>query len=316
VYRPFAQYSPSDSKLDGRNTSHKVSLEYGALDHYIQLSRTICFDAAIQVARISHCHRKRFNTCRTSVTSIQHVGTAATALIASIARLNDSLEQIYPLQHLRALTDYLREMAYTYRPAKHMLDVLGPVINGFGWNIDNQMDLVTQKSSQNPSSAPPTLSTEPRRTPTESLYTRTESDDADIAMPEATSNTLKPMDVSFNAAGRPESMSQMKSTLPVSNHHGQDFGPYDAVMMLSPQSDLMQHFTGPQADRPFLMDHTPLVGPLPMPSAMESAFGKTNSVYCGAVSAFSHRLSSLSTEDPAEQLSWDDIFRQMGESAG
>lgn len=317
AYRGFAQYSLPDCQLDGMSTNHKVSLEYGALGHYIQLSRTICFDGAIQVARIAQCHRKRFHTCRTAVASMQHMGTAATALIAAIARLTDPLEQMYPLQHLRTLTDSLEDMAHTYRPAKHMLGVLNPVINGFGWNTDHPMDLVTHISSQSQPVALSTISTESRRTPTESLATRAESHDTDMSILESSSNTFKLMDVSLNTGSRPQTMSQIRSTPVTSYHHDHDFNAFDAAMMLSPQSDLMKQFTGPQTDRQVLAEYTALQArSLPLPETMESTYGKTSNVQCGTVAAFSHRPASLPTVDLAEQLSWDDIFRQTGDNIG
>lgn len=285
------------------------------MDHHIQLSRTISFDAAIQVARISQCQRKCFNTCRTAVSSMQQIGTAATALIASIARLNDPLEQVYPLQHLRVLMDSLGEMAYSYPPAKRMLNVLDPVINDFGWTIESRTGRVAQKSPENQPTAQAALSIESRLTPTDSLITRAESHDADMAMLEFSSNTLKPMEVSFEATGRLNAMSQALSTPGVGYHHDQDFATFDAALMLTPQSDFMQHLTGPQADRPALPNHTPLLeGSLPMPGSIQSSFGKIGNAHCGSICVSSHRLSPPSTADLAEQLSWDDIFRQTIES--
>ena len=111
------------------------------VDHYSTLSRTICFDNAIRVARIFQIHRKRFDTRQIFVTGIQHAGTAATALIAAITQIRDLEERVRPLQHLRILADALKAMSPTYQPAERMFNVLEDVCLEAGWDLQQLPEL-------------------------------------------------------------------------------------------------------------------------------------------------------------------------------
>ena len=113
----------------------EVGEEEPNLDHYSTLSRTICFENAIRVARIFQIHRKRFDTRQIFVTGIQHAGTAATALIAAITQIRDPEERVRPLQHLRILSDALKAMSPTYHPAERMFNVLEDVCLEAGWDL-------------------------------------------------------------------------------------------------------------------------------------------------------------------------------------
>ena len=126
--------------MEGEDLREEAGIKYGGSNHFTRLSRAICFDNAIQVARIFQCSRQRFKTRQIFVTGMQHAGTAATALIAAIALIKDPAERISPLQHLRILAKALKDMACTYRPAERMLNVLEHVIRDFGWEIDNLTD--------------------------------------------------------------------------------------------------------------------------------------------------------------------------------
>ena len=119
----------------------EVGEEAPHVDHYSTLSRTICFDNAIRVARIFQIHRKRFDTRQIFVTGIQHAGTAATALIAAITQIRDAEERIRPLQHLRILADALKAMSPTYQPAERMFNVLEDVCLEAGWDLQQLPEL-------------------------------------------------------------------------------------------------------------------------------------------------------------------------------
>ena len=119
----------------------EVGDEAPNVDHYSTLSRTICFENAIRVARIFQIHRKRFDTRQIFVTGIQHAGTAATALIAAITQIRDSDQRIRPLQHLRILADALKAMSPTYQPAERMFNVLEDVLIEAGWDLQQLPEL-------------------------------------------------------------------------------------------------------------------------------------------------------------------------------
>jgi hypothetical protein len=115
----------------------KISLQYGAFNHYLQLSRIICFDAAIAVARIFQQRRTRFDSHHMFGTAMQHAGTAATALLAATAIIKTPAERVLPLQHLQILTDSLKDMSHTYQPAERMVKVLEHATYGLDWKVGN-----------------------------------------------------------------------------------------------------------------------------------------------------------------------------------
>jgi len=67
------------------------------------------------------------------ITGLDHAGTAATALIAGIASMNDSSERVVPLQYLQAMRDAMKSMSSTYKAAERMSNVLDKVFEDPGW---------------------------------------------------------------------------------------------------------------------------------------------------------------------------------------
>ncbi|CAK7236305.1 hypothetical protein SCUCBS95973_009561 [Sporothrix curviconia] len=98
-------------------------------DSRTTLSRSICTQQAIRVARIFWQHRLRFDGRRICVTGIQHAGTAAIALIAALAyqQSNDADRRSY-LGYLEILSYALTDMSHTYSPASRMDDLLKAVL--------------------------------------------------------------------------------------------------------------------------------------------------------------------------------------------
>ncbi|CAK7236939.1 hypothetical protein SBRCBS47491_009807 [Sporothrix bragantina] len=98
-------------------------------DSRTTLSRSICTQQAIRVARIFWQHRQRFDGRRICVTGIQHAGTAAIALIAALAyqQSNDADRRSY-LGYLEILSYALTDMSHTYQPASRMDDLLKAVL--------------------------------------------------------------------------------------------------------------------------------------------------------------------------------------------
>lgn len=97
-------------------------------DSRTSLSRSICTQQAIRVARIFWQHRQRFDGRKIFVTGIQHAGTAAIALIAALAyQRNDADRRTY-LGYLEILSDSLDDMSHTYHPAGRMDGLLKAVL--------------------------------------------------------------------------------------------------------------------------------------------------------------------------------------------
>ncbi|OAA62748.1 Transcription factor [Niveomyces insectorum RCEF 264] len=98
-------------------------------DSRTTLSRSICMQQAIRVARIFWQHRQRFDGRRICITSIQHAGTAAIALIAALAyqQSSDADRRSY-LGYLEILSYALVDMSHTYQPAQRMSDLLTAVL--------------------------------------------------------------------------------------------------------------------------------------------------------------------------------------------
>lgn len=97
-------------------------------DSRASLSRSICTQQAIRVARIFWQHRQRFDGRKIFVTGIQHAGTAVLALIAALAyQRSDSDRRMY-IGYLEILSDALGDMSHTYHPAGRMDDLLKAVL--------------------------------------------------------------------------------------------------------------------------------------------------------------------------------------------
>ncbi|KAF4120118.1 Fungal trans [Geosmithia morbida] len=92
------------------------------------LSRSICTQQAIRVARIFWQHRQRFDGRKIFVTGIQHAGTAVIALIAALANHCNEADRRTYMGYLEILSGALADMSYTYHPAGRMNDLLGAVM--------------------------------------------------------------------------------------------------------------------------------------------------------------------------------------------
>ena len=156
LHRPWAKYGGTGS--DGTSTNshpspesssssahhadasiqHHMSITNGALglgdpqtivdDSRTSLSRSICTQQAIRVARIFWQHRQRFDGRKISVTGIQHAGTSAIALIAALAHQTSDSERRSYLGYLEILSSAIGDMSYTYQPADRMDDLLKAVL--------------------------------------------------------------------------------------------------------------------------------------------------------------------------------------------
>ncbi|RBR01298.1 hypothetical protein VDGD_01189 [Verticillium dahliae] len=160
LHRPWAKYGASG---DGASTgSHpspeahapqtphdRAALPFGAIntatdphllglgmgdphsmvdDSRTSLSRSICTQQAIRVARIFWQHRQRFDGTKIFVTGIQHAGTAATALIAALAHNASPTDRSTYLGYLEILACAVSDMSHTYHPAARMDTLLQAVL--------------------------------------------------------------------------------------------------------------------------------------------------------------------------------------------
>lgn len=124
LHRPFARYGDiQSSNSDGNMEDYTAQPNM----HLSAMSRTICTQHAVRIARIFWQHRQRFDTRRIFVTGLQHAGTAATALVAALASLKDSSRDAN-MHYLETLGAALEDMSETYQPAERMSAVLQVVI--------------------------------------------------------------------------------------------------------------------------------------------------------------------------------------------
>ncbi|KAF4985548.1 hypothetical protein FDECE_16491 [Fusarium decemcellulare] len=97
-------------------------------DSRTSLSRSICTQQAIRVARIFWQHRQRFDGRKIFVTGMQHAGTAAIALIAALAYQRNEPDRRTYVGYLEILSDAVGDMSHTYHPASRMDDLLKAVL--------------------------------------------------------------------------------------------------------------------------------------------------------------------------------------------
>lgn len=156
LHRPWAKYdTASDGTSTGShpspqspasaphhnnaaNTQNHMSITNHALglgdpqsivdDSRTSLSRSICTQQSIRVARIFWQHRQRFDGRKICVTGIQHAGTSAIALIAALAHQTSEAERRSYLGYLEILSTAISDMSYTYQPAARMDELLTAVL--------------------------------------------------------------------------------------------------------------------------------------------------------------------------------------------
>ncbi|KAF2732338.1 hypothetical protein EJ04DRAFT_441202, partial [Polyplosphaeria fusca] len=105
----------------------QTPVRHSGSTHFSALSRSVCVANAVEVASIISHYRARFPIQRVFVTGLQHVGTAATALMAEVSTLQadpDAAEPMHILGHLKELRDAMRDMQHMYQPANLMATVV------------------------------------------------------------------------------------------------------------------------------------------------------------------------------------------------
>ncbi|KAH7115887.1 fungal-specific transcription factor domain-containing protein [Dendryphion nanum] len=134
---------------------------YSGTTHFSTLSRSVCVSNAVQVAEIVGLYRRRFKIQQIFVTGLQHVGTAATALMAEISILQTAAdheinERARLLENLKDLKESMEDMSDMYQPATLMATVVGHFIRDSG-DVASSLppDLPTAGTSKQPIIIPP-----------------------------------------------------------------------------------------------------------------------------------------------------------------
>ncbi|KAM7221981.1 fungal-specific transcription factor [Rhypophila decipiens] len=146
LYRPWAKYGPIT--LEGLNggyhtppasqnqTPPRDGFNHGlgssgsiSSEGRVALSRRMCTQHAVRVARIFWHHRHRgFDGTKISVMGIQHAGTSALALMASLANHSPDLDQRSNLSYLHVLSTAIYDMSRVYQPAARMYQHLKAIL--------------------------------------------------------------------------------------------------------------------------------------------------------------------------------------------
>ncbi|KAL1841902.1 hypothetical protein VTJ49DRAFT_6424 [Mycothermus thermophilus] len=141
LHRPWAKYGPllsldgaaagrypspeSPTTEDGTATgfpSWMASLQHH--DNRASMSRSMCTQHAIRIARIFWHHRQRFDARRVPLAATQHAGTAALALMAALAHKSAELDHQSNLRYLQVLSAAIYDMSHLYQPAARMYQLL------------------------------------------------------------------------------------------------------------------------------------------------------------------------------------------------
>ncbi|KAF2265058.1 hypothetical protein CC78DRAFT_515860 [Lojkania enalia] len=142
LHRTFTTHS-----TDPQDTAH-----HNESIHFSSLCRHTCVSNAVQVAEIISMYRKRFPIKRMFVTGLQHIGTAATSIMAEISMIHSeqqSLERERLVKHLADLKMSLEEMSNMYQPAKLMTSVVEHFIRDHG-NMMGDHIATTETDTANP----------------------------------------------------------------------------------------------------------------------------------------------------------------------
>jgi hypothetical protein len=151
----------------------------------------VCVSNAIQVAEIISQYRRRFPIQRIFVTGLQHVGTAATALMAEVSMLQseqDATERKRLLGYLREVRDTMHEMTEMYQPAVLMTTVVGHFIRDSGGELSSKDD-TANSSTQTGDLSLGSASKMPINVPSSTNFTR--------------ASALAPPDLSFQSSSQP-----------------------------------------------------------------------------------------------------------------
>lgn len=132
LHRPWAKYGPVVSGIGtssylGQESSAQLHASLAAFpqqNNRASLSRSMCTQHAVRVARIFWQHRQRFDGTKISTVAIQHAGTTALALMAALAHKSAELDHQSNLKYLQVVSSAIYDMSHAYQPAARMYNLL------------------------------------------------------------------------------------------------------------------------------------------------------------------------------------------------
>lgn len=126
LHRQFAQYDEVGPSSGEQGID---AIDFSQASYFATLSRMTCTRSAGRIAQIFWQHRQTYDTKKIFVTGLQHAGTAAIALIASVASPKDRVSYDTNMKYLECLAAAINDMAETYQPAERMSSVLKAVLD-------------------------------------------------------------------------------------------------------------------------------------------------------------------------------------------
>ncbi|KAK3995256.1 fungal-specific transcription factor domain-containing protein [Cladorrhinum sp. PSN332] len=133
LHRPWAKYGPlmpgavSTAQYLVQESSAHLHASLGTFpqqNNRASLSRSMCTQHAVRVARIFWQHRQRFDGTKISPIAIQHAGTTALALMAALAHKSAELDHHSNLKYLQVVSSAIYDMSHAYQPAARMYNLL------------------------------------------------------------------------------------------------------------------------------------------------------------------------------------------------
>ncbi|KAK0714382.1 fungal-specific transcription factor domain-containing protein [Apiosordaria backusii] len=134
LHRPWAKYGPlvpdgtaAASRYAAPDSSLRLQASLGTFprqDNRASLSRSMCTQHAVRVARIFWQQRQRFDGTKIGVEAIQQAGTAALALMAALAHKSAELDHQSNLKYLQVVSAAIYDMSHAYQPASRMYSLL------------------------------------------------------------------------------------------------------------------------------------------------------------------------------------------------
>ena len=174
VYRPWAKYGPftaeglnsryqQTSVAENRPSSSNSIFGYSLTsstspavesDGRVSLSRRMCTQHAVRVARIFWHHRQRgFDGTKMGLLGIQHAGASALALMASLAHQSADLDQRSKLSYLHVLSTAIFDMSRIYQPAARMYHLFKSILADIRGKLATQPGTLTTAGLQTASRA-------------------------------------------------------------------------------------------------------------------------------------------------------------------
>lgn len=130
LHRPFAQFKQR-SLLEEENvtTDRPTDRQQSQADRLCQLSRMVCFDHAVLLAKVLKKHHDRFNARRTLFHAVGHADVCATTLFMTLIYTKDPLKREMALGYLQNLLEVLEALGATYPIGAKMCRALDGALN-------------------------------------------------------------------------------------------------------------------------------------------------------------------------------------------